>query len=87
MLCALSKTLFLRRLQRLIPDIQSKDLVEAHAGVRAQALMDDGRLMDDFLILDGPRSLHICNAPSPAATASIPIGDAVVDRLSAQGVV
>ncbi len=85
MLCAFSKTLFLRRLQRLIPEIRPTDLVAAQAGVRAQALMDDGRLMDDFLILQGPRSIHICNAPSPAATASIPIGNAVVDCMQEQG--
>jgi len=87
MLCSLSKTLFLRRLQRLVPDIRAKDLVATQSGVRAQALMEDGRLMDDFLILNGPRSIHICNAPSPAATASIPIGNAVVDRLHEQGIV
>jgi L-2-hydroxyglutarate oxidase len=81
MLRALSKTLFLRRLQKLIPDICPQDLEAAPAGVRAQALMDDGRLMDDFLIRQGPSSIHICNSPSPAATASIPIGNAVVDLL------
>ena len=76
-----SKTLFVRHLQKLVPDISSEDLVAGQPGVRAQALMDDGRLMDDFLLLRGPRSIHVCNAPSPAATASIPIGHAIVDRL------
>lgn len=81
LLRSLSKTLFVRKLQKLVPDISSEDLVTGQAGVRAQALMDDGRLMDDFLLLRGPRSIHVCNAPSPAATASIPIGHAIVDRL------
>lgn len=81
LLRSLSKTLFVRKLQKLVPDISSEDLVAGQAGVRAQALMDDGRLMDDFLLLRGPRSIHVCNAPSPAATASIPIGHAIVDRL------
>ncbi len=84
LLRSFSKTLFVRHLKQLVPDISSEDLVAGHAGVRAQALMDDGRLMDDFLVLRGPRSLHVCNAPSPAATASIPIGHAIVDRLEAQ---
>jgi L-2-hydroxyglutarate oxidase len=52
--------------------------------VRAQALMRDGTLMDDFVIIDGRRSIHICNAPSPAATASIEIGNAIVERIPAQ---
>ena len=81
-----SKALFVRRLQKLVPGISCEDLVARHAGVRAQALMDDGRLMDDFLIVRGPRSIHVCNAPSPAATASIPIGHAIVDRLGELGV-
>jgi L-2-hydroxyglutarate oxidase len=81
LLRSLSKTLFVLKLQKLVPDISSEDLVVGQAGVRAQALMDDGRLMDDFLLLRGPRSIHVCNAPSPAATASIPIGHAIVDRL------
>ena len=79
---AMSKTLFLRRVHRLIPEILARDLVAAPAGVRAQALMNDGRLMDDFFVVQGPRSIHVCNAPSPAATASIPIGNAVVDLLA-----
>lgn len=86
LLRSFSKALFVRHLQKLVPDISSNDLVEGHAGVRAQALMDDGRLMDDFLLLRGPRSIHVCNAPSPAATASIPIGHAIVDHLGAQAV-
>ena len=78
-----SKRAFTRSLQRLIPEVQMDDLVPSHAGVRAQALMDDGRMVDDFLIVEGDRSLHGCNAPSPAATASIPIGRAVAERIPA----
>ena len=52
------------------------------AGVRAQALKKDGTLVDDFLIVEGERSVHVLNAPSPAATACIPIGEAIVERVS-----
>jgi L-2-hydroxyglutarate oxidase len=76
-----SKKAFTRTLQRLIPEVQEDDLVPSHAGVRAQALMPDGRMIDDFLIVRGEKSVHVCNAPSPAATASIPIGRAVVEQL------
>ena len=70
-----------RALQRLIPEIQSSDLTPAPAGVRAQALTPAGGLVDDFLIVAGPRSLHVCNAPSPAATASLSIGDEIASRV------
>jgi L-2-hydroxyglutarate oxidase len=76
-----SKKAFTRTLQRLIPEIQEQDLVPSHAGVRAQALMSDGKMVDDFLIISGRDSMHVCNAPSPAATASIMIGRAVVDQI------
>ena len=78
-----SKKAFTRSLRRLIPEIEMSDLVPAHAGVRAQALMDDGRMVEDFLIVEGQNSLHVCNAPSPAATASIPIGRAVAEKIPA----
>ena len=78
---SVSKAAFVRSLQELIPEVTEKDLVPTHAGVRAQALMGDGKLVDDFLILNGDRSIHVCNAPSPAATASLEIGAAVVDRV------
>jgi L-2-hydroxyglutarate oxidase len=76
-----SKKAFTRSLQRLIPAVQEDDLVPSHAGVRAQALMPDGKMVDDFLIVRGENSVHVCNAPSPAATASIPIGRAVAEQL------
>ncbi|HEY7088140.1 MAG TPA: L-2-hydroxyglutarate oxidase [Tepidisphaeraceae bacterium] len=78
---SLSKKAFTRSLQRLIPDVREEDLVPSHAGVRAQALMPDGKMVDDFLIVRGENSVHVCNAPSPAATASIPIGRAVAAQL------
>ena len=82
MVRSLSKAAFVRTLQKLIPEIQADDLVPGGAGVRAQALMSDGRLMDDFLIVRGPKSIHVCNAPSPAATASIQIGEAIVEEIA-----
>jgi (S)-2-hydroxyglutarate dehydrogenase len=72
-----SKTAFVHSLQRLIPELQADDLIPAHSGVRAQALMNDGSLVDDFLIVKDRRSVHVCNAPSPAATASLEIGKAI----------
>lgn len=76
-----SKAVFVQSLQRLIPEVQMEDVVPTHAGVRAQALMDNGNLVDDFLILKGENSIHICNAPSPAATASLEIGRAVATQV------
>ena len=81
MIRSFSKTRFVRSLQKLIPEVQSEDLMPSNTGVRAQALMKDGRLMHDFLIIPGPRSIHVCNAPSPAATASIPIGQAIAEQI------
>ena len=76
-----SKTAFVKSLQRLIPEVQSDDLVPTHAGVRAQALMNDGRLVDDFLLIRDRQALHVCNAPSPAATASIEIGKTIANQV------
>ncbi|KAM3103489.1 L-2-hydroxyglutarate oxidase [Phormidesmis sp. 146-12] len=76
-----SKALFVRSLQRLIPDIQSDDLIPTHAGVRAQALLPAGKLVDDFLIVQSGNALHVCNAPSPAATASLEIGQAIAAQV------
>jgi L-2-hydroxyglutarate oxidase len=76
-----SKAAFVRSLQKLIPEVQAEDLVPCHAGVRAQALMNDGKLVDDFLIVEGKNSVHVCNAPSPAATSSLEIGKAIVERI------
>ncbi|HAZ49345.1 MAG TPA: L-2-hydroxyglutarate oxidase [Cyanobacteria bacterium UBA11369] len=77
-----SKAAFVRSLQQLIPEVQAEDVVPAGAGVRAQALMNDGKLVDDFLIIEGKNTLHVCNAPSPAATSSIEIGKAIAQKIS-----
>ncbi|HYG58436.1 MAG TPA: L-2-hydroxyglutarate oxidase, partial [Symbiobacteriaceae bacterium] len=69
-----SKAAFVRSLQKLVPAIRSHDLVRGGAGVRAQAVAPDGALVNDFSILEGPGAVHVLNAPSPAATASLAIG-------------
>jgi (S)-2-hydroxyglutarate dehydrogenase len=69
-----SKKAFLRALQRLMPDLRSADIRPAGAGVRAQAVDSDGKTVDDFRIVEAERMVHVLNAPSPAATASISIG-------------
>lgn len=79
-----SKAAFVRSLQKLIPEVKAEDLVPTHAGVRAQALMSDGKLVDDFLIVGGKNSTHVCNAPSPAATASLEIGKAIASAIPEQ---
>lgn len=76
-----SKALFMHSLQQLIPEIQPSDVVPTHAGIRAQALLPDGGLVDDFLFVEGRNVVHVCNAPSPAATASLEIAKAIVGRL------
>ena len=78
---SLSKAAFVRALQRLIPDVRAEDLKPCRAGVRAQALTSDGQLVDDFLWVTGQNMLHVCNAPSPAATASLEIGRNIVERV------
>jgi L-2-hydroxyglutarate oxidase len=72
-----SKAAFTKALQKLIPDIREEDLVEGGAGVRAQACDRTGGLVDDFLILEEARVINVCNAPSPAATSSLSIGESV----------
>lgn len=78
-----SKAQFVRSLQQLIPEVQEADVVPTHAGVRAQALLADGGMVDDFLFVPGRNAMHVCNAPSPAATASLQIGRAVADKVPA----
>lgn len=78
---SLVKRAFVRSLQQLIPEIRSADLVPCKAGVRAQALLNDGRLVDDFLMIPGRNALHVCNAPSPGATASLEIAKAIVGQI------
>ncbi|QBP92650.1 L-2-hydroxyglutarate oxidase [Bacillus mycoides] len=81
MVRSFSKQSFLKSLQRLIPEITEKDIVPTHAGVRAQAILSNGNMVDDFCIIPGINSLHICNAPSPAATASIKIGEEIAKQV------
>ena len=75
------KRRFVHSLQQLVPEVRSQDLVPSQAGVRAQALLPDGKLVDDFLIERGSRSVHVLNAPSPAATCSLEIGRWIADQL------
>ena len=81
MMRSVSKRGFVKSLQQLIPEITEDDLVPTNSGVRAQALMPDGKLVDDFLIVNGRNSIHVCNAPSPAATASLEIGRFIANQL------
>jgi L-2-hydroxyglutarate oxidase LhgO len=76
---SLLKPLFVRALQRLVPEVSAEDLVPGSAGVRAQALKSDGTLVDDFQFVPSGKVLHVLNVPSPAATASLTIGKAIVD--------
>ena len=74
-----SKGVFVRDLQRLIPEIQEKDLAPGGSGVRAQAVSRNGALLDDFSILRGREAVHVLNAPSPGATSSLAIGEHIVN--------
>ncbi|MER8000871.1 L-2-hydroxyglutarate oxidase [Streptomyces sp. NPDC095613] len=77
---SLSKHAFATAVRRLLPAVEDGDLRPTEAGVRAQAVLRDGTLADDFLIARRPRTIHVLNAPSPAATASLPIGREVARR-------
>ncbi|MEA2626880.1 MAG: (S)-2-hydroxyglutarate dehydrogenase, partial [Candidatus Binatota bacterium] len=77
---SLSTRAFVRALARLVPEIRVDDVVAAGAGVRAQALAPSGELVDDFWIVERPRALHVLNAPSPAATASLAIAGEIATR-------
>jgi L-2-hydroxyglutarate oxidase len=76
-----SKRLFCESLQKLVPEIQPEDLETGGAGVRAQAITPQGELMQDFHFVEQPNAIHVLNAPSPGATASLAIGEEIVDRL------
>lgn len=71
---------YLEECRKYCPELTLADLLPQEAGIRAQAVLRDGTLVHDFLFLETPRMLHVCNAPSPAATSSIPIGDMIADR-------
>jgi L-2-hydroxyglutarate oxidase len=77
---SLSRHAFAEAVRRLLPAVREADLTPAPAGVRAQAVLRDGTLADDFLIKESPRTIHVLNAPSPAATASLPIGREIARR-------
>jgi L-2-hydroxyglutarate oxidase len=81
---SLNKAAFVRALQRLVPAIRAEDLVAAPAGIRAQAVAQDGNLVDDFLVRTRDRLVHVLNAPSPAATASLTIGRQIVEHLASR---
>jgi (S)-2-hydroxyglutarate dehydrogenase len=78
------KSAFVKALQRLIPEIRAEHLVPAPAGVRAQAVLPDGSLVDDFLLLETVNAIHVLNAPSPAATASLNIGKLIAEKIAAR---
>ncbi|HGY3718782.1 TPA: L-2-hydroxyglutarate oxidase [Citrobacter gillenii] len=80
---SLCKSGYLRRIQKYCPSLTLKDLQPWPAGVRAQAVSPDGKLIDDFLFVTTPRSIHTCNAPSPAATSALPIGAHIVSKVHA----
>jgi L-2-hydroxyglutarate oxidase len=79
---SISTRRFLHSLQRLVPALTLDDLVPSESGVRAQALAPDGGLVDDFSFVEGERILHVCNAPSPAATSSLVIGRAIAEQVA-----
>ena len=78
-----SKKAFVKALKRLVPQLEMDDVVAAGSGVRAQALTPDGKLVDDFRIVEADHQVHVLNAPSPAATASISIGESI-SRMAVQ---
>lgn len=77
----LSKRFYLAECQRYCPQLRIDDLVPARPGIRAQAILSNGAMADDFLFLESERMLHVCNAPSPAATSALPIGDMIAGKL------
>ena len=77
-----SKRLFCASLQRLVPEIRESDLAPGGAGVRAQAMSPDGTLVQDFCLVARPKALHVLNAPSPAATASLAIGEEIARQVT-----
>ena len=80
-----SPRLLLRDVRRLLPEVDADDLVVSSSGIRAQAVDRTGRLLDDFAFADSPGAVHVLNAPSPAATASLAIAEVVAERLLGEG--
>ena len=85
-LCEMKNSIFkrgyLKEVQKYNPQIKLNDLVPYPAGIRAQAVLEDGTLVHDFLFAESERSIHVCNAPSPAATSAIPIGKYITEKAS-----
>lgn len=77
-----SKRAYVESLQKLIPSVTSDDVLRGGTGVRAQAIKKDGSMVDDFLILHNKRIINVCNAPSPAATASLAIGEHIASSIA-----
>ncbi len=75
---------YLQECRKYCPSLEIEDLTPYEAGIRAQAVMKDGTLVDDFLFLETARMLHVCNAPSPAATSAIPIGQMIANKIVGQ---
>jgi L-2-hydroxyglutarate oxidase LhgO len=84
MLRSASKSLFTASLAELIPEISQKDLAPGGAGIRAQAIDINGKLVDDFHIVSAPQAIHVLNVPSPAATASLAIADYLASQILSQ---
>jgi L-2-hydroxyglutarate oxidase len=82
---SLSRARFLHSLQSLLPSLQDSDIVPGGSGVRAQAVESDGRLVDDFSLIRAPGMVHVLNAPSPAATASLAIGEHIAALCTESG--
>lgn len=78
---SLFKSGYLKECRKYCPSLEVGDLTPCEAGIRAQAVRRDGSLVDDFLFLESSRMLHVCNAPSPAATSALPIGDMIAARI------
>lgn len=78
---SLQKSGYLAQCRKYCPTLDVEDLLPYEAGIRAQAVMKDGTLVHDFLFLETARMLHVCNAPSPAATSAIPIGEMIADKV------
>ena len=76
----MSKNAYVKSMQKLVPEVRKYDLVRWGSGVRAQAILPDGTLVDDFVIKETRNAVHVINAPSPGATSSLSIGEYVTDR-------
>jgi L-2-hydroxyglutarate oxidase len=76
---------YLRECRRYCPDLTLDDLLPTEAGIRAQAVLRDGTMVHDFLLAETQRSVHVLNAPSPAATSALPIGEMIASKVTARG--